>query len=485
MEITKVEFCNFMGLEQLAVKPGKVTVVSGPNHVGKSSVQIGIAEALTGGGAGKYELVRIGEDGERAKSGRVVVEVDDGALRIDRRFTASGGSVSVVQNSALGEVEAKQSQRVLDKLFPVTLSFNPVHFLLAKPAEQREMILRLIPATLTPEQVMEKFGLAMKTEGRHAVEVLEEVATALETERRDENRLVKRLIALVSEYQTKVPEEFDAEAAEAADASAFNATISNAEELQRGKNELAQQAEKDMAEAEKIDVSIVAKRIELQKLQETIVALEDQRNGLVEASKEKRRDADAIEVPDVSAVRTGLATFTETKGTLEKYNELKKTRTALILHTAVVDELNAKLTEARSMPAQILAEVELPIEGIGFLPDCVTYNNVPFHLLSKSEGTRIAVSLVREMVRKAAGEKGIKLIMVDDFEHLDAETQAAFFAEAEADDCNYIIGLVDNSATGLTISHYKGGELVVQEQPQAEPVPGEEAPAEEQGSLGL
>ena len=88
----------------------------------------------------------------------------------------------------------------------------------------------------------------------------------------------------------------------------------------------------------------------------------------------------------------------------------------------------------RAKPKEILAQMELPVEGLGIDEvGNITINGRPIKNLSTAEQLNLAI----DIAKATAGE--LKIICVDKFETLDKETQEEFFKRTENDNFKYVI----------------------------------------------
>ncbi len=141
MRLTALQVTDFKGLHEVTIEPDDhgLIVIGGQNGAGKSSVLDSLTYAFAGrralGAAGK-EPVRRGAD-----AAEVRVELDGGELVIRRRTTAAGTErLEVTQGDGF---RVHSPQTMLTELIGARF-LDPLDFLSAKPAEQREKLLRCL-----------------------------------------------------------------------------------------------------------------------------------------------------------------------------------------------------------------------------------------------------------------------------------------------------------------------------------------------------
>ena len=438
---------NFMVLDKLDVRPGKVNVITGSNGVGKTTVLKAIAEAL--GGGGKHpNLIRLGEE-------RAEVMLDLGELQVDRRITPGTNKLEVTHDLVGGgTATVQQPQSYLDALVG-PLSFNPVGFFEASPRERRDMLLSIIPCEVTMDQLAEWFGdrMAMLVDcHKHGLEVLADAEKILVEQRRGANADLKVLSSRVADLKARIPEDFDEAKWRAADASALSETIRAAGQAQAEKSAQHQKIGETAHRIEMAVGRLAETKREIERLQAEMSATEDAIAADERLREHQTRLLADMKVPDVAAAQQQLAAFSEAQGTLKLVDELKsatKDNEAAELQAYYLD---ASVTFARQKPAELLAASTLPIEGLEITADAIRMNGVLIEDLSTSEQLRFALSVARAL----AGEK-LPIILIDGVECLDQEHFETLCEEMQADDFQYFVTAVSGEASeGLQIHNLEG-----------------------------
>ena len=126
MKIISFKAENFKRLVCVEITPkGSVIKLTGKNAQGKSSIIDAIWCACGGADVMPEQPIRKGED-------HALIELDFGELKITRRFTLKGSSLTV--ENAEGAV-FRSPQKVIDELIG-KLSFDPMHFMHMSDKEQ-------------------------------------------------------------------------------------------------------------------------------------------------------------------------------------------------------------------------------------------------------------------------------------------------------------------------------------------------------------
>lgn len=133
--IKTVEVHAFKRVEQITLEPDMFQLVGGNNAQGKTSLLDAIWVAL-GGGAATRDLSRPIKDGHDT----ACITLDLGDLKVERKFTASGTTLTVTDGDGH---KVGSPQTVLDRLIG-RLGFDPGAFLNMSDKDQRAAILTLV-----------------------------------------------------------------------------------------------------------------------------------------------------------------------------------------------------------------------------------------------------------------------------------------------------------------------------------------------------
>ena len=194
--IKRLVIKDCLGIEELALTPGKLNVISCGNEKGKTSILESIEKALFNTKR-RAKFVRTGAD--RAY---IELETDDGInIRRNVKEDEAGldsGSVKVTKDG----VPVKAPETFLKELFGGSINgkrahdvfaFNPVDFMQKKDAEQTDILLGLLPIFVTPEDAANWFkGEAPKVNyQKHGLQVLKDLEQWFYEARREANSRVK------------------------------------------------------------------------------------------------------------------------------------------------------------------------------------------------------------------------------------------------------------------------------------------------------
>ncbi len=101
--------------------------------------------------------------------------------------------------------------------------------------------------------------------------------------------------------------------------------------------------------------------------------------------------------------------------------------------------LTGELERLDRYKADELAKAKMPVEGLGFDLDGVTYNGVPFSQASGAEQLRVSVAMAMAL------NPDIRVIRISDGSLLDSTNMARLAEMAQEHDCQVWIERVDES----------------------------------------
>jgi hypothetical protein len=406
MQIIRIRIADFEGLEAVEVSPGKATLVSGKNKVGKTSFLQAVEVALANRGRNP-RLVRDG-----AGHATVLVELSDGTV-VSRTLTEGEKATELVVEK--GTTRLSKPQSLLDDLFG-RYSFNPVDFLLKSSQEQAQELLGLVELEVSEDRWEELSGGELRPEVDYSqtpLVALQSLEKALYDERTGVNREAKTQQTLVQEIQGSLPLDFDPEPARQLDLESLTEQLQRAEVVAWQINDLqktiAVREATISARKEELRVQIAAKRLEEEEL--------------------------AVLVPvDAGPLLTQIHEYEQQKARLRQYEQAEEA----VARAKELDEEGKQLTllirEIRREPGRLLSQAETPIEDLSISEDgeVMVWNRL-LASLSSSEQLRLALAVARA----TCGE--LKVLFLDGIERLDAEAQAELQRQAQEDEFQYFV----------------------------------------------
>lgn len=372
LTIGLVRVNNVMGIRAVTLKTegDGVVIVTGANAQGKSSLLMAIVMALGGKRAMVEEALRRGE-----KKGEIVVEV--GQYRIRRTLTKKGSYLTITVD---GE-EINAPQVLLDRLCGEF--FEPMSWLAQPPKKQVELLQKISGLDFT---ALDQEHAAVYQERRDVnrdVKRLKAKAAAMpvsgQTERVDTEKLAAELDRVNETNLENNARRFEAKVA--AD------TLASAQERHARLKQQLVEAEREMKQAYESDAVAKAALIGLEDADESAII-------------QQIRDAGEIN-RQVDANEQAAAALEEAEDAANKSLSLTQ-----------------RLADIEEEKADKLAKSNLPVAGLSFTEDGVTYQGLPFSQASQAQRIKIACALA------FADGKPLRVIFVRDASLLDRESLA-------------------------------------------------------------
>lgn len=424
MRVAQIQIRNVLGIEELDIAPGNLTVVRGKNGQGKTSTLEAIRAALSGGH--DATLLRSG-----AESGEVVLVLDDG-VEVRKKITEARSTVTVT-HPEYGKIGGPQTY--LDKLTDA-LSVNPVAFLTAPAKKRGEYLLEAAPLTLDRAEVKAAVGDlldAVPTDGP-ALDVLAALHKRLYDERTGVNRTTKEKRTTAVQLSESLPDEAEANGADAESLRAERSRIDH--EL----------GEVEIALDRKASAAIDALREETQaKIDALKEAATKKADEIRQAAIDEADTARQKVVPELDRLTAEIATAEERERQAERIRTTREVVAKLTKEANDSDDRAKALTAAMDSLAALKGKLlaDLPFDGVEVIGGEVFKDGIPFDRLNRAAQVRLAV----ELAGIRAGDLG--LVCVDGLECLDEETFAAFCAEAGEAALQFVVTRVGEGALAV------------------------------------
>lgn len=420
--ITQLSITNFMRIRAVEINPdGSLVQITGRNGAGKSAVLNSIQALLGGKGGEPADPIRHGADASRLACA-IDVQCPDcpgdectacgGVGRIDKYLVEKvfeNGVSKLVVTSPDGKIKHSSPQSLLNELFS-DLGFDPAAFTRMKHGERDEMFRELV--------------------GLDFADIDSRISAAYD-KRTDVGRAARILDAQIKD----LPE------VEAPDAEVKLTDLL----AERDEAEAAKQ--KNVRREARIDVH-ADKVAELQQrvaeLKAEVLTMVEQR----EAAKQKLAEVEGsavLDVPDIPQITARIESAEETnvrvrqrQRRLEKVEQLRELRNREAGLTHDVEAL-------RSDKRNLIEAAQMPIEGLDYGDDGITYNGVVLDQASQSEQL-----LVWTAIGLALNPGGVVLIREGSF--LDSERLAELeqFVESRGG-CVWLEKVTDGENVGIVI----------------------------------
>lgn len=468
MKTTKIVIKNLFGIREAALD-GRSVELAGPKGSGKTSVLDAIRYALTNRSDRDYIIHQGADEGE------IIIETDTG-LSIDRKTrTTKADTVKVRDGSMLQTRPAE----FLSGIF-TPLQLNPVAFTQLSRQEKNRVILSLIDFAWDMNWIKEQFGEIPQgvDYSKHILEVLSDIQAESGVyfqSRQNLNRDIRNKQAFIADIAKDIPPHYDAAHWEAYPTREkyqelerireANSRIERAKAFREGF-----EAKKRGLEAERdIQLAAVAQDIsaqresitgDIQRLEAQLAAAREKLNGLAQRQKEREeleqarfreslakleRDVGVAdqyagqEVQDTAALSAELDEAEQMRSHLNEYRRMRDMQTELDELTEKSQALTDKIELARELPATILAQATIPVEGLTVEDGVPLIHGLPISNLSDGELLELCVDIT---VSKP-GQLGI--ILVDGAERLDSVSRERLYAKCKAKGLQLIATRVTDS----------------------------------------
>lgn len=389
MKIVSLQAENFKRLKAVEIAPeGNSVVIAGKNAQGKSSVLDAIWAALAGKGGAVDRPIREGESKAR-------VRLDLGEVIVERKWS---GARTTLEVTAASGARFPSPQKMLDDLVG-RLSFDPLAFATMDTKQQLATLIELADLPFDPDDLAEQRKAAYD-------------------ERTLVNREVKALAARVN--SVSVPDDTPDEEVDVIDLTRqiarFESKVEEKKRLLDEHSRLRQRAEA---------------------LHDELRDLQNQQAEIVAKGNEVNAEIAALKPPE------------DAEGQVRRAEEINRHVRAKRESDALRDSLQEATSRAKALTEKIhdldvtkergMAAASLPVEGLSFDDEGVTYNDVPFSQASAAERLRVSVAMAMAMNPK------VRVIRITDGSLLDSDNLALIEKMAADRDFQIWVERVDES----------------------------------------
>ena len=468
MKTTKIIIKNLFGVREVSLD-GRSVELAGPKGSGKTSVLDAIRYALTNRSDRDYIIHQGADEGE------IIIETDTG-LSIDRKArTTKADTVKVREGNMLQTRPAE----FLSGIF-TPLQLNPVAFTQLSRQEKNRVILSLIEFSWDMNWIREQFGEIPQgvDYSKHILEVLSDIQAESGTyfqSRQNLNRDIRNKNAFIADIAKVIPVGYDYDRwnsypigdkyRELERILEDNSRIERAKSFRAGFDAKKRGLEADRSVAiGVIERKIATERAELsgtiERMKAQIKAAEDKLSGidqrraaLVAAEEARYNEAVAKlerdmgvagqyagqEPVDTTALSAELNEAEAMRKHLNEYQRMVAMQKEVEGLTEQSTELTRKIELARELPAVILAQASIPVDGLTVEDGVPLIHGLPISNLSDGELLELCVDIT---VSKP-GQLGI--ILVDGAERLDSESRERLYAKCKAKGLQLIATRVTDS----------------------------------------
>lgn len=409
LRIIELQAENVKRLKAVRLKPDATLVrIEGRNAQGKSSVLDAIAAALGGGKWNPAEPVRRG-----AKKARVTLDLGD--LKVERRWTARGGTVlEITSNGA----RMASPQSILDKLVG-DLTFDPLRFV-HMPAKEQASLLRKLA------------GLDFSE--------IEAKRDQLYAERTVANRRAKEAAARVGDMPPKPASMELVSVRELADK----------QERAFAHNRAVDDAMRSVTDAKS---ACVAAKEEVDRLVSRLAEARNTLKAAEERAGAAQEQAERMEHADVSDLRAQIEGAEKHNAAIEARRSWEERDKAARAAEEEAEALDEQIKAVDAEKDRALADAKFPLDGLGIGVDGPTLNGIPFSQASSAEQLRTGVAI------GLAGKPKARIMLIRDGSLLDSGNMQELNRIAEEFDAQVFVERVAESAAPSAV-YIEDGEIV-------------------------
>ena len=444
-KITKISIKNLFGISEFEADSTSIELLGG-NGTGKTSVLDAIRLALTNRSTRDCVVKQGSTEGE------IIIETDTGLSIVRKPRTNKSDYKSIKQDGK----EVQSPEAFLSEIF-TELQLNPVAFINMDSKQQNRIILDLIEYSWDLNKIIEWFGEIPQGVDyeKHILEVLQQIAAEdgfYFQQRQNVNRDIRNKKAFIEEIMKDLPENFNAAKWEEYDLHTVhsniekgrqhNAQIEKAEQLKANYDNKIKgfEADRDFQKQEtKIfwadkEVQLKAK---ISRLQADIEATQKEIDAIPNTLQDKFKVIDAVFAANIAQFNEELKAFEpylqqakinlqpleeeaaialKMKQQLPQYNRMMAMNKELTELQEKSAEFTRKIELARTLPATILAEANMPLGEMSIDGDQVLIRkpngDLPISNLSEGEKLDLCVDIALK------NKTGLQIVLIDGVEKL-------------------------------------------------------------------
>lgn len=452
--ITKLKIKNMIGLKEFTLNGESVELV-GNNGTGKTSVLDAIRYALTNSSNRKYIIKNGAEEGE------VYIETSDG-LTINRKKRESRSDYKKITKN--GE-NIDKPESFLQEIF-TELQLNPIGFINLDDKEQNRILLNLIKFDWDLQWIEKQFGEIPSgvNYDQNILNVLNEIQSekgVYYTTRHQLNLSAREKTAIREEILKDIPLQYNYAFWKNYDidkiyerlnkARLDNAKIIKCQEFQKNfddKKSLADEQlktsilelEKEVqTEKDKINEQIRQLQLQLKDLDTSLdastkILKNEHEKKLMELQQHNiiALEHAGKEIIDTESMENEVATAKKMLSYINEYERVLKVDADIKEDSRKASELTEKIELARNLPSHVLANAEIPIEGLTVKDGLVLINGKPVSDLSEGEKLKLCIDIAMNR------ENNLNLLLIDGVEKLGEDNRKILYEKLKREGINFI-----------------------------------------------
>lgn len=418
MKITRVYYRHFAGFPEYEWTPGKLTLLKGKNRAGKSSLLRGLQTIIDGG-----HNARLIEDG--FDEGIVGISFDTGDA-VEKKITHEKYEIDVTKSDPLDDRTPMAWVRNVFSRFAA----NPTQYILEGDKKKREQwLLESLPVDVTYDELQKAVGDLSEVDPKYAdmpgLNAIDKLHDLIYKHRRDHNREVDQKEKTAQSLFDEIPDNYIDE----------EALAKRLAEAEAEKKKLTDLLSDRLAT---IDVTL---QDQIQKLRERA----NNAKNTISAESRPRIDELGEEIASIRTEQKNAGSVNASVRMAQKFHDELETLRARR------QKYEFALGGLRKLRAEKLSEI--PIDGLEIKDGEIYKDGLHFDDQLNTE-QKIDVIMRIALLHADRQKSKIKMILLDDAEHLDAEHQAAmikWIGDLDRDDVHFVMAMVDNTVDKLTI----------------------------------
>jgi DNA repair ATPase RecN len=416
MKVKKLSIRNIMGVAEIEVMPNRVTLISGKNATGKTSIMSAIASII--GGGHDASLLRKGE-----QDGEAVIVFDDG-LEIEKTITENNSKLAVSKDG----MSMKSPAKYVKELFGC---FNPVNFLNMNEKGRIDEILKNAPISMDMSAIGDITGGIVDGIDymEHPLKVIDKIRTSLYDSRTGFNRVVSDAEKTKREMRNAI---VDVDPSVTKEIEEKREELSRVEEsISYAEQEYYENRESVNAEEQEAIDNIKAKYAEIKE------AMRNKHDKIVESMQETKQ-----------AIRGELFALANQENLLKQQEHTRKyiddLEKKIQTNNAESLRLSAAIDKLDRYKASLVADINIAGHTVNISDGKLLIDDIPYEKLNTAAKVSIAMSIAEANMGDA------RLAVIDGAECLDNDSLSAIAKEAEERDIQLIMFRVSEDAE-LTI----------------------------------
>ena len=417
MKVKRLFIRNIMGVAEIEVMPNRVTLISGKNATGKTSIMSAIASII--GGGHDASLLRKGEEG-----GEAVIVFDDD-LVIEKTITENNSKLAVSKDG----MSMKSPAKYVKELFGS--GFNPVSFLNMNERGRIDEILKNAPISMDVSAIEDITGGIVDGIDymEHPLKVIDKIRTSLYDSRTGFNRVVSDAEKTKREMRNAIVD---------VDPSVTKEIEEKREELSRVEESISYAEQEYYENRESVNAEE----------QEEIDNIKAKYAGIKESMRNKHDKMVRSMQETKQAIRGELFALANQENLLKQQEHTRKyiddLEKKIQTNNAESLRLSAAIDKLDRYKASLVADINIAGHTVNISDGKLLIDDIPYEKLNTAAKVSIAMSIAEANMGEA------RLAVIDGAECLDSDSLSAIAKEAEERDIQLIMFRVSEDAE-LTI----------------------------------